>query len=315
MNDIATSLSALPRVVDNTILSKFRTCQRKAYWAHVHRLAPPELGIDLHAGGCFASALESVYRSTYVDQKPIDYAMAKARLAFEVAWGDFIIKKDTPKTRERMWTAIESYIDKYDPPNDYINPSPLFREPFEYTFAIPLTFETLGYEVPKHPLFNEPFLYAGKFDMVGEHYGQTRIRDDKTTTALGPMWEKRWTLSSQLMGYCFALDVVGYPCDTVEIRGVGILKTEIKHQPIVKSYTNEQMKRFRWQISRDISHFVAAAINDDWDYNFADACSAYGGCEFMDLCRANNPSDYFSSYTRHDWNPLDPPDRAEREDA
>lgn len=298
------NLMVVPRVVDNTILSHFRTCHHKALWEFAYNLAPIEPNINLHAGSAFAAGLEALYRSTYTRNEPQDLALTRANLAFNNSWGIFSPSKPTTKSRLHMWEALLSYLERYDPPNDYIEPSPLFKDPFEYTFAIPMTKETIGFDCPKHPLYDEPFIYAGRFDMIGQQYGQLRIRDDKTTTQLGPSWEKQWTLSSQFMGYCCSMQILGYSVDTAEIRGIGILKDSISHVAVTKTYTSAQLSRWRWQVARDLANFVRCYQTGEWEYNFSSACTTYGGCDFLELCRANNGEDYFDSYAKRTWNPL-----------
>ena len=43
-------LKRLPRVLDNTILSTFRTCQHKALWEFLMGLTSPTPSVHLHAG-------------------------------------------------------------------------------------------------------------------------------------------------------------------------------------------------------------------------------------------------------------------------
>lgn len=297
-------LAKIPLVLDNTILSTFRNCNHKALWEFVHDLRPGEVSIDLHAGACFAKAIETAYIELYAGRSRDD-ALARTAFAFDTAWGNFVPQKVTNKQRHRVWEAVESYIDRYNPPNDYIEPSKLFSNPFEYSFSLELTKASFGYDFPLHPATGDPFIYAGRFDMIGSQNGLLRIRDDKTTSALGASWDKQWTLRSQLLGYVGAMQILGYDVDTVEVRGIAILKESINHQAAVKSFTRAQVERWKWQLSRDVQNLVRAATSGEWEWNFSDICSQYGGCAFLDLCRAEDASNYFSSYAQRRWNPLE----------
>jgi hypothetical protein len=300
-------LAKIPRVVDNTILATFRGCQHKALWEYVFKLTPSAPNINLHAGGAFSKALEALYRSAYNGTgggRVED--LARAKWAFEKAWGEFdSVPEGSNKTKERTWECVLSYVMEYDPPNDYIRPSRQLASAFEYTFAVPLTKEVWGVEFPRHPVFDEPFLYAGRFDMIGEQGGHLRIRDDKLTTQLGPTWDRSWTLRSQFIGYVAAMQALGVEVDTVEIRGVQPLRETINHKTAVKSFSDEVIWRWTRQIQRDLERFIHSAQEEDWSFNFADMCSMYGGCAFLDLCRANQPEDYFESFARREWNPLE----------
>ena len=294
----------IPRVVDNTILSTFRNCQHKALWEHIFKLTPTAPSVHLHAGSCFSKALETLYRSAYGGSTKLE-ALARANFAFEKAWGDFTAGEEGNKSKERVWQSVESYAAQYDPPGDYIAPAAAFSDPFEYSFAIPLTKDIWGLSFPAHPSTGEPFLYAGRFDMIGEHAGQLRIRDDKLTTQLGANWDRSWTLRSQFIGYVACMQALGHSLDTVEIRGVQPLKETINHKTAVKSYSNDVIWRWMKQIQRDLSELVRVASSEDWAHNFSEICSAYGGCPFLDLCRASSPEDYFDTFAKRDWNPLE----------
>ena len=296
----------LPTVLDNTILSAFRGCQTKSKYEYMLKLAGRTDNIHLHAGKCFATALESVYNNVYFKKMDKATALNHASVEFNHEWGDFEVFGPTPKTKERMWAAVEYYMEVFDPPNDYITPWPGVPKPFEFSFAVPMDEEFFGYDFPVHPVTGDPFTYAGRFDMIGDHMGQIRIRDDKTTSALGPTWHKQFVLRSQFLGYVACMRLLGYDVDTVEVRGVCILKNDIKIQPSVHTYTTAQLEKWKYQTFKDVTNLVKAFTSNDFDHNFANECTAYGGCQFLDLCRADNDADYFHTYARRDWNPLAP---------
>jgi hypothetical protein len=298
-------LAKLPRVLDSSILSAFRNCQHKALWEYILGLGSSVPNIHFHAGASFARALESLYKHAYNGSASLEQSLAFANFAFERQWGTFTPATETNKTKSRVWDAVESYAQTYSPPSDYIAPSKLFSNPFEYSFAIPLTRDSFGLDFPPHPVYGEPFLFAGRFDMIGEQYGALRIRDDKLVTQLGPLWEKQYTLRGQFIGYVAAMQILGFKIDTVEIRGTQPLKESIQHKTAIKTYSPEVVSRWKEQIARDVWNLVNAALSDDWSFNFSDICSSYGGCPYLDLCRSSEPESYFETYGQRNWNPLE----------
>ena len=171
----------LPALLDSTMLTAFRSCPRKFYHEFVLGLRPQGTSVDLHAGGCFATALEVVYKEIWENSRALPDALLRAHAAFMIAWGDFIPIKDTPKTRERVWEAVEDYFRTYTPHTDHVQPfvGASGKPTFEFTFAIPLEME--GF--PLHPVSKEPFIYGGRFDMLGHYQGKPIWKDDKTAKA------------------------------------------------------------------------------------------------------------------------------------
>jgi hypothetical protein len=292
----------LPTVIDNTMLSTFRSCPVKYRYEFVEKLRPSHVSVDLHAGGVLARGLEVLYTEIYLNGKSQDHALAISAAAIDDAWGDFVSTKPTNKTKDNIINALMSYVRQYDPPRDYISPSPLVERPFEYSFAIPLGEMLSPHDIPAEA---EQMIYAGRFDMIGEQGGIPRIRDDKTASALGPTYERQFSLRSQFMGYCAAMQHLGIEVDTVEVRGIAFLKTEINHVQVVKSYPKVLLDRWKWQTARTIKQLVDCYLSTEWDYNFGDSCSSYGGCAFLDCCRSDEPERWFSGFTKRDWNPLE----------
>lgn len=307
--NIPSSKPELPLVLDNTQLTYFANCETKFLFAFLHKLTSPGQSIHLHAGGRFARALESIYTDVYAGMSR-QQAMLKAQIEFFHKWGNVETPPTSGKTRDQVWYAVERYIEHFNPPHDYIEPSSAVEKPFEYTFAVPLDEEHFGVPFPLHPS-GEPFIYAGRFDMVGQQFGAMRIRDDKTASGIGPAWEKQFTLRSQFIGYVAAMQALGFSVDTVEVRGVAILKTDVKLGAgctVVKTYTDSQVQDWIATTAKRLRLLIETYESWDWTKDLGDACSSYSGCEFIDLCRTADPEPWFSTYTKRDWNPLLPTD-------
>jgi hypothetical protein len=186
----------LPTYIDSTMRSCAVSCPQKFFREFVQGYRPPGISIDLHAGACFASALEEVYKQVHLNNRLLGDALHIAQAKMFTEWGDFEIPewKKTAKTMDRMWEAIagdgtpkgRGYFEQYSPLTDHVQPyyDASGKPTFEYTFAIPLEptisdeeWRAYGaHEVPRNafPLHpnGSPFLYTGRFDMLGSYHGR-----------------------------------------------------------------------------------------------------------------------------------------------
>jgi hypothetical protein len=330
----------LPLHIDSTMIACSRSCMQKFYREFVLGLRTPTKSIDLHAGGCFASAIEDVYRGLYEHNLSLDDALARAQLFFDRNWGDFIIPPHkmsgpgaTAKTKERVWDAVymdmptaeeRGYFNAYPPQTDSIKPyfDSNGRPTFEYTFAIPLepavdpqTFSTADAmddaswgqpsPFPLHPS-GAPFTYVGRLDMLGARGGRPIWRDEKTTgTTPGANWAEKWRARSQFIGYTWACRQCGIPVIGGIVRGIGILKTKIHHieSPLL-DYSDALIERWHEQLRRDLWKIRRAWDEGYWDYDLADACTDYGSCIFLDACTSRDPDMWNNNFVVSHWNPL-----------
>lgn len=292
----------LPLYVDSTMIACKRSCRQKFYKEFVLGLRPTGFSVDLHAGACFATAIETVGREIHENGVPLSTALSRAHGAFLDAWGDFIPQKETPKTLERVWEAVEEYFKTFPPLTDHIQPylGADGRPTYEFTFAIPLDSKD---NFPLHPS-GECFIYAGKLDRLGQWNGKVVGQDEKTTKSIGSTWSDQWNLRSQFIGYCWALRQMGLNIDTIAVRGIGILKTKITIVEALKTYSDHLIARWHEQLRRDLWDIRRAWDEGYWDYNLADACTSYGGCAFNELCNSANEASWLHNYTVKRWNPL-----------
>ena len=299
-----TSTYDLPQYIDSTMLSAFRSCHQKFFREYGEGLRPDETSVDLHFGAVFSATLERIYHEIFVNGLDTDSALARGYATATSEWGDFIIRKDkSPKTFENLWSAIELYIATYPPRTDSVQPFFTEGSPsFEFSFAIPLDFP--GF--PKHPVSGDPFIYVGRFDMFGKHrtLGVPVVRDEKTASRLESNWAEKWNLRSQFLGYCWALQHNGIPCNTVIIRGVIVTLTLVRQVEAIKKYPQFLIDRWFTQLGRDLNEIVKCHSTGYWDYNLGESCIAYSHCPFMTLCESPHPENWLSSYNTRRWNPL-----------
>jgi hypothetical protein len=293
----------LPQHIDSTMISCFRSCRRKFFNEFILGLRPSEVSIDLHAGGAFSHALEHFYREYFVGPKAgdQDHARLVSFNQFNQYWGDLDAPSNSPKSKDNMWLALETYFREFPPATDHVQPYFVQDRPtFEFSFAIPLD----GPDWPRHPVSGDPFLYSGRYDMLGTYHGAPCFRDEKTTKQAGPTWADQWDLRSQFIGYKWASMVSGIPIKWAVIRGIVIQKTSIRILEAIKDYPDALVERWREQLRHDLWQLVECWNTNYWDYNLADACTAYGGCMFKTSCLSANPEPWLETFIVRRWNPL-----------
>jgi len=322
MDDLSPeTIIELPGYIDSTMLTCFRGCGQKFYKEFILGRRPPGLSVDLHAGACFATAVEVVRRAIHRDKKSYADALLLAHAAYAMSWGDFEIppEKNTAKTFDRTWEAVEDYFRVNSPLTDHVQPYMAANgEPtLEYTFAIPLepTIEihstmwkrgedpTAGC-FPSHPN-GSPFLYTGRFDMLGAMNGRPIPVDEKTSgrTADGN-WAEQWNLRNQFLGYVWACQQCGLDVDSLMVRGTSILKTKIGQAEAVKTYSTGLLSRWHEQLRRDMWRIRRSWDEEYWDWNFGDTCTQYGNCIFMNSCQSDHPDTWLQEFEIRTWNPL-----------
>jgi hypothetical protein len=306
----------LPLYVDSTMITCFRSCGQKFWKEFVLGRRPPGLSIDLHAGACFATALETVRKLTFKNKLPYHEALIKAHAAFMQAWGSFEIPphKTTAKTVDRVWESVEDYFKTYSPLTDHVQPylAADGNPTLEYTFAIPLEPAVDPYyghtggpnDFPLHPN-GSPFLYCGRFDMLGEMNGKPIPVDEKTSGRSADVnWAEQWSLRNQFLGYVWACQQCGLEVDSLLVRGTSILKTKIGQAEAIKSYSQGLLTRWHEQLRRDLWRLRRSWDEGYWDYNFGDTCTSYGNCIFMQSCQSEQPLTWLQDLEVRKWNPL-----------
>jgi len=309
-----TKAGELPVFIDSTMTVCYRGCGQKFFKEFVLGRRPAGLSIDLHAGACFATALEAIRKAIHRDKKPFHEALILGHAAFAQAWGQFEIPphKNTAKTFDRMWEAVEDYFKTYSPLTDHVQPYIAANgEPtLEYTFAIPLEPTThwgpdsVKDYFPLHPS-GQPFIYCGRFDMLGAMNARPIPVDEKTSGRSADVnWAETWNLRNQFMGYVWALQQCGLDVDSLLVRGTSILKTKIGQAEAIKTYSKGLLARWHEQLRRDLWRIRRSWDESYWDYNFGDTCTQYGLCSFMASCQSEQPLLWLQDLEVRTWNPL-----------
>lgn len=297
-----------PLVWDNTMRSSFISCPRKFAWEFLEHWKPAAPSVHLHAGAAWAKGLEVCRKTFYVDKLSAEDSEAAGLQALLEAYGSFECPADSAKSRERLAEAFVFYFQQYplasDPAQPYVGRTgPMI----EFSFCLPLSDTLL------HPETGDPILFAGRADMVATFAGAVTIYDDKTTSQLGASWAGQWDMREQFTGYAWAASHFGIPAQQVLVRGIGILKTKLTTQQAISYRAEWRLDQWHTQIQRDIRRAISLWEEGYWDYNGADACSAYGGCIFKQPCQSTNPEPWLSTYfVRRRWDPVS---RTEEESA
>lgn len=292
-----------PSYIDSSARKTAISCLKKAEYEYIRHLKPKGTSIHLHFGACFARGLEVFRKEYYGVKADYDHAMRLTIDAIIHEWGDVEPPEygsGANKSIEACVTAILSFFDEYPPDTDPVKPLMTDNGPaVEWTFALP---------IPDiwHPTTGEPMLYVGRFDMLAEMGGAIMVNDEKTASQLGDGWAKNWRLASQLTGYTWAAKQFGFNVQGVVIRGVGILKTMIKHQFIIEKRPQWMIDRWLIQLQRDVRRLIAAWEEGYFDLALDDACSSYGGCPYISLCTSRDPEPWIEAdFEERKWDPLE----------
>lgn len=308
----------LPEYIDSSTLSTWRSCRRKYFWSTLSSLYPMGKSVHLIAGAAIAAGMEAARKRVFSDPNPagvlVEDMLHSAWPSYCKEWGDYEAPEASPKTALNCFAALAEYLTEFHPGKDTVQPMvrPDGQPAVEFTFAIPL-------EVT-HPETGNPFIFVGRFDLLGSINGLPAVVDEKTTSALGSTWVSQWALRGQFMGYIWACQQLGYDVNTAVVRGIAILKRDFKFATVIEQFPQHLIDRWHQMLVRDLIEIKNAYVQlkmhaeeptwldeiatNRYPYNFADACSSYGGCAFTSLCAAKDPEPYFSNYLNYRWDPL-----------
>ena len=315
-----------PAILDNTTVSQFAKCPRSFFWGSLLHLKPKNESIHLHAGKAYAVLCEefrfAYYDKTLATYRDLDASLLRATRAFFKAYGYDEEQEAneqweaTAKQPMRMLECFLAMLDEYPPATDPIQPYMIDGKPaVEKSFSVPLGLN--------HPDTGEPLLFHGRFDMLAEYMGQIFVFDDKTTSALGPQWNKQWEFRSQFTGYCMGAQSFGVKVAGAIVRGHCILKGSFKFaQPI--TYRKDFQIQQWWQDLHALAHQMIesyqrakAAQAKQTELimtrehfpclgTFNDGCNAYSGCPYRELCGATHPQRWLGEYQVRVWDPTNP---------
>ena len=288
-----------PVAIDSTLIAAFRACRQRAFRQYIEHWKPAAESVHLVAGGSFADGIEEARRSFYEQQLPAVDAVANGLRALIDRYGDFECPPDSAKSLERTAGALEFYFENYPLGADGATPIKYAdgRHGIEFSFAQPLPIN--------HPISGDPLLYTGRADMIAEAFGGVYIYDEKTTSSLGQSWAKQWDMRSQFTGYAWAAQQFGLNPTGIIVRGVSILKTKYDTMEVPTYRSAYEIDRWLDQICRDVTAMIKCWQEGYWDFDLDHACTEYGGCPFVVVCKSSTPDPWLEQYfVKRVWNPL-----------
>lgn len=299
-----------PALIDSTMRNDFVSCEKNFEYSRIFGLSSKGGSVHLIAGGAFAKGCEVTRRKFYAEGLSEMDAIVEGVLAAFIEYGDFEPEeKYQTKSAVRVAYALVEYFTEYPLATDKIQP--YFRADgkpaIEFAFSFPL--EVL------HPVTGDPLLYGGRFDMVGEYLSELWVVDEKTATRLGPQWLKSFTLRGQLLGYTYAAKQFGLPVNGFIIRGVSFLKDYYGHAEVIEQVPDYRLEQWREQLEYDAERMVRAWKSGRFSWAFGEACNAYGGCPFRNLCDKQDWREWWQGYYDIDyWNPLEKAEKRAKAD-
>lgn len=294
-----------PLVWNDSLRSAFVACPQAAYWEFFDHFKSPLPNVHLHAGKCWASALERTRMAFYGDKIDAPTAQAYGLEQLVQDFGDFVVPErgsGSNKTLDRLIEAFSYYFLAFPLETDPVQPHYARdgKPMVEFNFALPIDPINL-----LHPVTGEPLLYAGRADMIATYAGSLSVYDDKTTSSLGATWGQQWTRRSQFSAYAWAAREYGIPISQVVVRGIAILKTTINHQQAITIRTPHHIEEWHYQVVRDIKRAIECYKDGWFDKNLSDSCSSFGGCGFLQPCTSNNPTPWLEGqFVRKIWDPV-----------
>lgn len=297
----------LPIYIDSSMRGTFKSCKRKFRNTYLRRLVSPKPSIHLHAGKAFAHACEVTRIARYKHNLEWPAAVDEGQVALYQKWfecGEDVDLAGTAKTLDNMLLLHEKYFDEYDRAGSDL--VPLIRDcgkpAVEFSFACPIPGTV-------HPETGEEILYVGKLDMLALRQGVESTVwpvDEKTCSQLGDKWGQQWELRGQFIGYCWAARTYGYDCPGAIVRGCKITGNgNIGYGEATLQIHPHIIDRWLETLRRDVEEIIACWKEDRFDFDFADACSAYGGCAYQISCSAKDPDRWLeSNFVPNTWNPI-----------
>lgn len=287
-----------PLVLDATSLSVYKSCRRKSFFQTFNGLTAHAPSIHLMAGAAFARGLEVARKSYYNDGDSIPRSIIKGIGALITAYGDSQ-PAGTYKSLENMIGALDYYLTEFPLDSDPVKPLKLSngKAAIEFRFAIPL--EIL------HPETGEPILYCGRFDYLGQHQDTLFVVDEKTTSQMGPQWAKQWALRSQYLGYVWAAGQFDYKVGGAITRGICIRKDNFECAQVISQTEPWLIDEWYSMTHELIEEMIECWKTSKWRPNYDAACTSYGSCQFMDLCKVQEPQLWLDNYINRFWNPLE----------
>jgi len=290
--------------VNSSSLSVVQTCARKSFYLLDQKLRSKSGSPALIYGTAVHKALEVFYghrgeRSIPVGfdehapllahghEAPEQHFLYDAVKAFVAAAEPL---QNLPDTDDRsiasgIWTLthyFETYInDDYEIYADANGPF------VERTFSTP---------VVEQPDLQIVLFGTIDFALRNRRTGEILVGDHKTTSQLGSQFLNRIKPNHQYTGYVIgAQRALGIGSESFLVNGIQVKRKSLTARGGPPTFTRQITRRtpqdveeFLEALHWSVRNYLAWKTAGSWPLGHVDACSAYGGCAFLDVCSAPN---------------------------
>jgi hypothetical protein len=319
-----------PEILDNTIVSTWNVCAAKCVQGHFLHLKPKGPQVHLDAGALYAKAMEIYRLAFYTKEHPLYHdhvgclTIAMRHMLTSFGYDEDIeaYYATTKKPFHRIAELFVKYFDRFGHLSDPVKPA-IINDILmvERSFTLELDL--------KNPDTGEPILYHGRYDMLADYHGGLFVYDDKTCSQLGKTWGNKWDTRSQFTGYCFGARAHGHKVIGAIVRGGCFYVNKVDYAESISYRKDWELDKW-WEDLHHSTHNMlqwysmmkdaiasgkvtqpiqlASVVQKNGYFN--EACQAYAGCEYLQLCQAQFPQRWLGDYTVRVWDPRNP-DREE----
>lgn len=271
-----------PPVITSSMLSDGGACEELFNKRYVRRIVPEQASIHLVAGAAFAEGLKRSRVAFYKEGKGEEAALlAGARGVLEVWEIEEVVRHN--KNIGSIILALDYYFTQCPLATDHLQPAKFANGSLgiEFNFSIPIPFT--------NPDTGDPLLYEGRCDMLSPFAKSLAIVDEKTTGQLGATWSSQFNMRSQFLGYCWATRYHGYNTNLVYVRQIAIRSRDFELAETAIIFPPHLIDRwYSNTLCKKVARLIKAYKEEDFEFDFADKCTAYGGCGMRDFCKQIN---------------------------
>ena len=270
------------RRVDFTELCSFILCKRKWYTRHILNLIPRTPRPPLSFGVALHEAWDTMYQTEF------DFDAVMAR------WKELEFEEDVKRTKFTGELILKAYYKKY-------------KDQCSYMKAI---HHEVIWELP----FNQLVL-CGRMDRIVEWQGGLWVMDHKTTSRLGASYFEQYNPHAQVTMYLYAAQQY---FGVEKVRGfivdAAFVGKSNKNQRDIITMTQVEIDERMDEILTHAYELITVekALEqkpEAWKTicpraMITEACSAWGACEYRDLCRYGFDPKFMKTQFKEDfWTP------------
>ncbi len=261
---------------DYSAMSDYLKCPKRGYYRHILNLVPISPAPALSFGGAIHEALSSWYQ--FKDE-------GKALKVFQENWQTYI--KESKEAQDSTGWGSISPAPVDDSKRNMKNGLLILQAYFE-RYAKE-SFEVLSNEFPFRIKLGTykgiQFNLTGKIDLYVKWGNYIYVLDHKSTSQLGEYYFEQFNPSLQIDGYAYAGKKIFTNCDGAVVNAILVAKTKTDFKREIFTKTEEELQEYKNQ-ALEIMHHIEMMKERKKFFCNTDACSLYGHCPYLELCRA-----------------------------